>query len=183
MSEIEKFCYCCEGKSVVLKWNVGLELPPPARVPRCHTKSNILSVLSASLPARGRCTGKVRRVFCNWEVGVEYLEIMDGWGQRFYSWYICQIVEVRYSLFWGRITVVRDKIVVWLRRIISVDAEQIPVQLCTTVILKRNQDDNSIDLRSWEADNCSLVKNPVFYGTWNFIRMFIKPRRMYFHCN
>jgi hypothetical protein len=64
MSEREKFWNCCEGKSVVLKWNIGLELPPPARVPRSNTKSNILAVLSASLPVRGRCTGKVR-MFCN----------------------------------------------------------------------------------------------------------------------
>jgi hypothetical protein len=61
MTEREKVWKYFEDKGVILKWNVRVELPPPSRGPRCTETSGLFSsVLSASLPVRGRYAGKVR---------------------------------------------------------------------------------------------------------------------------
>jgi hypothetical protein len=60
MGERQKVWNYFEDRGVILKWNVRVELPSPSRVPRCTETSGLLSVLSGSLPVRGRYAGKVR---------------------------------------------------------------------------------------------------------------------------
>jgi len=61
MSGREDVWKCFENKNVILKWNVQIELPAPPRMPRCTEASSLLSsVVTASLPVRGRYAGKVR---------------------------------------------------------------------------------------------------------------------------
>jgi hypothetical protein len=61
MSGREKVWKCVEDNKVNLNWNVNIELSTPPRMSTCTETSSVLSpVVSASMPVRGCCVGKVR---------------------------------------------------------------------------------------------------------------------------